>query len=440
MLSEKENEFLTRTGPGTPMGELFRRYWLPFHLRDEAPEADDAPLRVRLLSEDLLLWRDTEGRLGLIQERCPHRGTSLFYGVNDQNGLRCCYHGWKFDVAGNCTDMPSDAPGSTFKERVRARAYPVLESGGALWAYMGPAEKRPPEPRFSMNVLPSECVATFRFETYCNYLQSMEGDIDTTHISTLHLRYENEKEPPDDGTDRPGYPSRALAGYISASRKYARVEVQDTDYGLRLIAVRTTPRGNQFLRINCQVIPFMTFIASQRGDGICYTSVPIDDHSCMRIGFTIHRHKPFTPEEREGLKQERMHFEADGRTRLMRSDNDYLIDRAAQKTITPSGIIPTREQDAAATESMGPVMDRTQEHLYHADAAIIRYRQLLMNAARNLQEGEEPASLDPGIPFERIRSEEIIIGPEEDPFQVACDAGEGRRSASGRREPVAAGD
>ncbi len=133
--------------------------------------------------------------------------------------------------------------------------------------------------------------------------------------------------------------------------------------------------------------------------------------------------------------QERMHFEADGRTRLMRPDNDYLIDRVAQKTITPSGIIPTREQDAAATESMGAVMDRTQEHLYHADAAIIRYRQLLMNAARNLQEGEEPASLDPKIPFERIRSEEIIVGPNDDVFQVACDAGEGSR-----REPVAAGD
>lgn len=439
MLSEKENEFLTRTGPGTPMGDLFRRYWLPFHLSAEAPETDGAPLRVRLLSENLVLFRDTDGRLALIQENCPHRGTSLFFGVNDQGGLRCCYHGWKFDVTGQCIDMPSDAPGISFKDRVHARAYPVIESGGALWAYMGPLDKQPAAPRFSMNVLPSDCVANFRFATACNYLQSMEGDIDTTHISTLHLRYGNEKRPEDDGTDKPGYPSRALSSYISASRKYARVDVQDADYGLRLIAIRTTEKGNQFLRINSLVLPMMVFIGAQRGAGLCYTSVPVDDHNCVRIGFALHPSKPFTAEEREALHQDRMHFEADGKTRLMRADNDYLIDRAAQKTVTPSGIGPTREQDAAATESMGPIMDRTQEHLYHADAAIIRYRQLLMNAARNLQEGEEPPALDPSIPFEKIRSEEIIIGPDEDPWLVAIGAGEHSRPDD-HRVAVAAGD
>ncbi|MCL6641133.1 MAG: Rieske 2Fe-2S domain-containing protein, partial [Candidatus Rokubacteria bacterium] len=138
MLSAAENEFITRTGPGTPMGALLRRYWHPFWLAADAPEADGAPVRVRLMGEDLVLFRDSDGRLALIQERCPHRGTSLFYGVNDKGGLRCIYHGWKFDVEGRCIDMPSDAPGSTFKDRVRARAYPVIESAGALWTYMGP--------------------------------------------------------------------------------------------------------------------------------------------------------------------------------------------------------------------------------------------------------------------------------------------------------------
>jgi phthalate 4,5-dioxygenase len=423
MLTAAENAFITSTVPGTPTGELVRRFWVPFGLASEAPESDGAPVRVRLMSENLVLFRDTSGRLGLLQENCPHRGTSLFYGVNDDGGLRCCYHGWKFDVEGQCTDMPSDAPGSTYKDRVRARAYPVITSAGALWTYMGPEERRPQEPDFVFSHLSDDHVVTFRFDTFCNYVQSMEGDIDTTHISTLHLNYKDE-EPIDDGTDRPGYPSPAFGRYIRASRKYARVEVQDTDYGLRLIAVRSTPKGNQFVRINCLVLPFSVFIASAGTGGTMFTSIPVDDGQCLRLGFTFRTDRPFTNEERNEIRYSRNHFEADGKTRLMRADNDYLIDRLAQKAITPSGILPTREQDAAATESMGRIMDRTEEHLYHADAAIIRYRQMMMAAARNLQEGQEPASLDGSVRFDKIRSEEIIVGPNDDPWLIACDAGE----------------
>jgi phenylpropionate dioxygenase-like ring-hydroxylating dioxygenase large terminal subunit len=437
MLTAVENEFVTRTGPGTPMGELLRRFWTPFALASEAPEADEAPVRIRLMSENLILFRDTDGRLGLLQENCPHRGTSLYFGVNDEGGLRCCYHGWKFDIEGRCVDMPSDAPGSTYKDRVRARAYPVLESAGALWTYMGPADRRPQEPGFVFNKLGDDHVVTFRFDTFCNFLQSMEGDIDTTHISTLHLNYKDET-PVDDGTDRPGYPSRAFGQYIRASRKYARVDVQDTDYGLRLIAVRTTPKNNQFVRINCLVLPFSVFIASAGTGGTMFTSIPVDDGQCLRLGFTYRTDRPFTEEERNEILYSRNHFEADGKTRQMRADNDYLVDRVAQKTITPSGILPTREQDAAATESMGRVMDRTEEHLYHGDAAITRYRQLMINAARNLQEGQEPASLDGSVAFDKIRSEEIIIGPSDDPWLIACDAGE--ELTAGRRVAVAAGD
>jgi phthalate 4,5-dioxygenase len=436
MLSAAENELVTRTGPGTSMGELIRRYWVPFALVSDATEPDGPPVRIRLMSEDLILFRDSDGRLGLIQENCPHRGTSLFYGVNDQGGLRCCYHGWKFDVEGRCIDMPSDAPGNNYKDRVQARAYPVVESAGALWAYLGPSGKRPLEPRFSFNLLPADHVVTFRFNTECNYVQSMEGDIDTTHISTLHLTYGDESTI-DDGTDRPGYPSQAFGRFIRASRKYARVDVQDTEYGLRLIASRLTPKGNQFVRINCLVLPISVFIASPGHGGTMFTSVPVDDGRSVRLGFTFRADRPFTEEERNQILVFRNHFEADGKTRLMRAENDYLVDRTAQKTITPSGIIPTREQDAAATESMGRIMDRTQEHLYHADAAIIRYRQLMMNAARNLQEGQEPPGADGGIAYEKVRSEEIIIGPDDDPWLVATDAGE--RLPADHRVPVAAG-
>jgi phthalate 4,5-dioxygenase oxygenase subunit len=438
MLSAAENELITRTGPGTPMGELLRRYWVPFALSSDATEPDGAPVRIRLMSENLILFRDSDGRLGLIQENCPHRGTSLFYGVNDQGGLRCCYHGWKFDVEGRCVDMPSDAPDSTFKDRVRARAYPVVDSAGALWAYMGPEDKRPVEPHFSFNKLSPDHVVTFRFDTHCNYLQSMEGDIDTTHISTLHLNYADEAVVEDE-TDRPGYPSQALGRYIRAARKYARVDVQDTDYGLRLIASRLTDKGNQFIRINCLVLPLSVFIASAGNNGTLFSSVPIDDGECVRLGFTYRTDRPFTDEERHQILVGRNHFEEDGKTRLMRAENDYLVDRVAQKTITPSGIIPTREQDAAATESMGAIMDRTSEHLYHGDAAIIRYRQLMIAAARNLQEGEEPPNLDPNAPLDKIRSEEIIVGPDDDVASIAADAGEASKPID-RRVAAAVGD
>jgi hypothetical protein len=171
----------------------------------------------------------------------------------------------------------------------------------------------------------------------------------------------------------------------------------------------------------------MTLIAAPRGAGTSFSVIPVDDEHCLRIGFTSRLDRPFTDQERRAILVERNHVEADGVTRLMRADNDYLIDRAAQKTVTPSGIIPTREQDACATESMGAITDRAAEHLYHADAAIIRYRQMLIAAARNLQEGREPPGLDPHFPIGSIRSEEIIIGPDDDPWLVAAGAGETAR-------------
>jgi phthalate 4,5-dioxygenase oxygenase subunit len=430
MLSPAENEFVTRIGPRTPMGELLRRYWQPFLLSAELGSPDSPPVRVKLLGERLIAFRDSAGRPGLLQEHCPHRGASLYYGINDQGGVRCIYHGWKFDVEGACTDMPSDMPGNTFKERVRARAYPVLESAGALWAYMGPPEKQPAPPSFFFNKLPLDQVVAIRTPIYCNYLQSIEGNIDSTHIGTLHVYYAHE-QPVDDGTDRPGYPSAEFSTYLR-SLKYAQVDVQDTDYGLRLIAIRDTPRGNKHVRINCLAMPLMTFISSPRGSGSCFTQLPIDDENCMRVGFHHRLDRPFTPEEREEIIARSMVLEEDGRTRLKRAENDYLIDRDAQKTIHPAGITPSGEQDYCVTESMGAILDRSEEHLYAADAAIIRFRQMLIAAARNLQEGEEPPGLDADIPFDRIRAEEIIIGPDEDPWLVATHAGE----ASKRGEKV----
>ena len=232
-------------------------------------------------------------------------------------------------------------------------------------------------------------------------------------------------DPVDDGTDRPGYPSPRYSLYVRAKHRYARIDVQDTAYGFRLIAVRPTDAGNQHVRINCHVLPEFTFIASQGKAGTVLNAVPVDDDNSMRFAIQYNPDRPFTADERQSISARNMLMNpADPTRRLKRLDNDYLIDRVAQKKTFMAGIWPIPEQDYAMTESMGPIMDRTKEHLYPADAAIIRLRQMLIRAARNVEAGQEPPGLDPSIPFEKIRSEEIIIGPEDDPWQVAAEAGE----------------
>ena len=424
MLSQQENEFLTTTNPGTPMGELFRRYWQPFLLKRELPENDGAPVRVRLLGEDLIAFRDSDGRVGLIGERCPHRGASLYFGINQESGIMCIYHGWKYNVDGNCIDMPSDVPGSRFMEKVHATAYPTIESAGVIWAYMGPADKQPAPPTYYMNMLPEENVVAMRTPIYCNYLQSIEGNLDSTHLGTLHMYYEN-LIPADQEFDKPGHPSPRFSQFITGTEKYARIDVQDTEYGYRLIAVRKTPKGNQHVRINCLALPIMSWIAAPRGLGSIFTQLPIDDHNCMRIGWRCNPDRPFSEQERTGMESQSMMMDPqDPSRRLKRLDNDYLQDRGAQKSKHPPGIWPGAEQDYCVTETMGPIYDRTKEHLYHGDAAIVRLRQMLGKAARELQEGIDPPGVNGEIAYHKIRSEDIVIGPDDDPWLVAADAGE----------------
>ena len=424
MLSQQENEYLTTTNRGTPMGELFRRYWQPFLLKSELPENDGPPVRVRLLGEDLIAFRDTDGRVGLIAESCPHRGASLYFGINQECGIMCIYHGWKFDVDGNCIDMPSDVPGSRFHEKVHVTSYPTIESAHVIWAYMGPPDKQPPPPSYYMNMLPEENVIAQRTPIYCNYLQSMEGNLDSTHLGTLHMYYDN-LIPADLEYDKPGHPTPRFSSFITGTEKYARIDVQDTDYGYRLIAVRKTPKGNQHVRINCLALPIMSWIAAPRGLGSIFTQLPIDDYNCMRIGWRCSPDRPFTEQERAGAASQSMMMDpANPKLRLKRLDNDYLQDRAAQKSKHPPGIWPGAEQDYCVTETMGPIYDRTKEHLYHGDAAIVRLRQMLGKAARDLQEGVEPPGVNGEIPYHKIRSEDIVIGPDDDPWLVAADAGE----------------
>src|SRR5438132_4140444 len=186
MLSKEENEFLCRIGPGTPMGNFFRQYWLPAIRSDELPAPDCPPLRVRLLGEDLIAFRSTSGEVGLIQNACPHRGASLFFGRNEENGLRCVYHGWKFDVTGQCVDMPSEPAESNFKSKIKAKAYPCVERNGIIWMYMGPRETPPPLPEMEWNLLPDGQYRIGMNLRECNWVQATEGGIDSAHSAILH--------------------------------------------------------------------------------------------------------------------------------------------------------------------------------------------------------------------------------------------------------------
>ena len=418
MLSPEDNATLTRVGPGTPIGNLLRRYWLPALLSAELPEADCPPVRVRLLCEDLVAFRDSSGAVGLLAQACPHRGASLFFGRNEEQGLRCVYHGWKFDREGNCVDMPSEPAESNFKSKVHARAYPTHESGGIVWTYMGPAEKMTGFRDFGSDALPREQWRASKMLSYCNYVQSMEGNLDTAHISYLH-RNLDERNIEDDGTDKPGYSSQSMSSRIRSLDRTPRIEIEDTWYGYRYAGIRTTPRGHTHVRVTDYALPVMTFVSALPVGGGCGMFVPIDDNTCWRYNIAMHADGGSAgrvdPIAQAKLQQAPAKNVAPGQSqRYTETENDYLLDREDQKTRTYTGIPGTVQQDLAVTESMGSIYDRSSEHLGQTDLAIIRMRQLLLKAARDLEEGIEPPAIDPLLPYREIRSAEKILEAGED--------------------------
>lgn len=409
MLTREENELLTRTGPRTPMGELLRRYWVPALLRDQLPGSDSAPVRVKVLGEELVAFRDTNGRVGLIGEYCAHRGASLFFGQNRDGGLRCVYHGWKFDVDGNCVEMPNEPPESRVK--IRLKAYPCRELGGLVWTYMGPKDRMPALPELEWARVPdSHRFVSKRFQA-CNYLQAMEGGIDSSHISFLHR---------DLGPNRQrgvGTPSRGSA--VTRKDTAPIFEVADTEYGLLIGARRDADEQSYYWRLTQWLMPWYTMIPPF-GDLPLggHAWVPIDDESCSAWSISWHPKRAVTEEEvanwRSGAG---IHIELIPGTYLPKQNksNNYLIDREAQRTDRSlSGIDGIAPQDMAVQESAGTIFDRTTEHLGQADLAIIRARQRLLQAVRDLQGGVEPPALDPRS--HRIRSVSLIL-PKETPFQ-----------------------
>ena len=366
MLSNEHNELLTRTGTGTPMGELIRRYWVPALLSEEIPEPDCPPVRVRILSEELVAFRDSRGKIGLLGEHCLHRGTSLFYGRNEECGLRCIYHGWKYDVDGNVLDTPAEPAGSDFKTKLKHTAYPTAEVAGIVFAYLGPKEKMPLFPHYEWARLPKEQTYVTKGLLECNYLQGLEGECDSSHLSFLHREFTAS--------------GRRQLFALDSAPEY---ETEETDFGVRLIATRKAGPDNQYVRVSSFVMPISCWVPARNRENHIY--VPADDEHAWRYDLGFLRDRKPTEEDLNRKTQIGPDYH-----RVRNLKNNYLQNRQLQATTDYTGIENFLNEDGCATESMGPIYDRSREHLGVSDKAVIAVRKFLINAVKEFQAGKEP--------------------------------------------------
>jgi phenylpropionate dioxygenase-like ring-hydroxylating dioxygenase large terminal subunit len=382
MLSAHDNDTLTLTGAGTAMGDLLRRFWLPVLLAQELPAPDCDPVRAAVCGQELVAFRDSEGRIGLLDARCPHRGAELFWGRNEECGLRCVYHGWKFDVDGVCVDLPSEPAESNFKDKVRIGVYPAREAGGLIWGYFGPAEALPPFPRFEFAAVPPGHRFVSKKLQECNWAQSLEGAIDTAHFSFLHMPKEV-----DDATPQ-------IVRWMKNDGA-PRFTVIPHDAGFVIGGARSTETDDLYWRITQFFVPNHSLAPGSMGQDSMNGQawVPIDDTHCWVYCYTWNPWRPITERERTAMAGGAgIHSEVDRNWRPVRNrDNDYLIDRQAQRTTSFTGVKGISEQDAYIQDSQGAIVDRTKEHLGTTDVAIIEWRKLMLKLARDLREGEEPA-------------------------------------------------
>jgi phthalate 4,5-dioxygenase len=398
MLSQEENEFLTRVGPGTPMGELLRRFWMPALLSSEVDEPDCPPVRMRLLGEDLIGFRDTTGRVGIIEAFCAHKLANLFWGRNEDCGLRCTYHGWKYDVSGNCVDMPNEPEDSRFKEKIRLKAYPTREQGGVVWVYMGPSDREPSElPQLEWVRAAAGYQHVTKWLQRTNWVQGMEGEIDTSHISFLHR------------TMQPYNARRSIHQPLDEARIAARrdgsprLTLRETPYGFTYGARRSVGDGAYYWRVTRWMYPFYSLIPGDPGTGgRCW--VPIDDEHTWTFAYQCRSETPYSESEHAQIMEGsafppritrgtfalRDGYIIDSWLPVANRENDYLIDRAMQRTVNFTGIWGVNDQDRSIQEGMGPLVDRSREHLGTADLAAIAARRLLIDMARRLCAGIEP--------------------------------------------------
>lgn len=393
MLRQEDNEMLTGTDAGTPMGELMRRFWIPALLEEEVAEPDCPPVRVRLLGEDLVAFKDTDGRVGLMDAYCPHRRAGMFFGRNEECGLRCVYHGWKFDVDGNCTEMPSEPDESNFMHKVKIKTYPTVVRGGTVWTYMGPADLKPQLPNFEWADLPAgKLIVTKRLQE-CNWAQALEGGIDSSHISYLHRNLEDLKPQSKTAAEN-------KATNYAATDRHPVFFVDETDYGHRISARRNAGADEYYWRVTQYLVPFHTYIPPQMksgtdSSGLTYAGhvfVPIDDQNCWTWSFNCNPDRELNDHEKDFFHPRTgMWGPIDDEYKpLANKSNEYLIDRDRQQNDNFTGILGIPNQDAAVQESMGEICDRTNERLGTSDKAIIAFRKRILTMAKNLENGIEP--------------------------------------------------
>ena len=403
MLSAEDNELLTRTGPGTGMGEFFRRFWLPIALSRELPERDGAPIRVKVMDEDLIAFRATDGRVGLMEPRCAHRGANLFFGRNEECGIRCAYHGWKYDLEGLCVEMPNVPADAAYHGKISIKAYPTREFGDMVWAYMGPPDRTPELPQMEFGLVPESHRYVSKKLQQCNWAQSVEGALDTAHFSFLHMPA----------------PKVAEAIHPDANADQRRLKWMRDDPMPRFSignhavgfvaggAARNADGDDLYWRISQFMLPNHS-LAPNALPGENYqgqTWVPIDDESCWIYTYVWNPERPLTEAERAKIESGHgvLAQLGPGFVPLRNRDNDYLIDREDQKHHTFTGIKGVAEQDAMIQDSQGLIADRTREHLTPTDAATLRFRRAVLDGVKDLRGGTEPAAAKNGAAY-RLRS------------------------------------
>jgi len=385
MLSHADNETLVRVGAGTPMGSLFRLYWIPFFLSRDL-EKDGQPKRVKLLGEDLVVFRDTEDRVGLIANACAHRGAPMMFGRNEDCGIRCIYHGWKYDVTGAIVDMPAEPPRSRLMERVRITAYPCRERNGVVWTYMGAdTETLPPLPNMEWNLVPEANIHLSMRVQECNWLQALEGEIDSAHAPILHARIDSQG---------------AINDWIAKRDLRPSFECMRQEFGMSIAARRQLDDRTLYWRVNQFVLPFYSLVPPQSKfpELSGHAWVPMDDETTICLMFSYHPSEPLLDRTRELFIEGHRGRETGHASRhayaprpattpyaeywtKFTPDTGFQFDFESQRTTWFSGLPGLWVQDGACQTGLTPIYDRTQEHLCASDTGIVMTRRLLLESA-----------------------------------------------------------
>jgi nitrite reductase/ring-hydroxylating ferredoxin subunit len=409
MLSAEDNDVLARVGVGTPMGNLFRRFWLPALLEEEVAQPDGPPVRLRLLGEDLVAFKDTSGKIGIVDAYCSHRRAGLYFGRNEECGLRCVYHGWKFDVDGNCVDVPSEPRDARQLQQLRIKAYPTKVQGGVVWVYMGP-QNNAEIPNFEWSRVPrSKSTVTKRLQR-TNWAQAVEGGIDSAHVSFLHHHNKKVQNPF-------GFQDSAEVWKYLEQDTHPVFSVDDVDSGLLIYARRNAGADSYYWRVTHFLLPCYTLTPPTVDPATTMTApyyghawVPIDDYNCWTWSFHASPYADYSDAEREfqagangiwGPVDESYHP-------IFSLANDFGLDRERQRKDNYTGIEGIQNQDAAIQESMGPIVDRTGEHLGRTDLAVVRFRRQMLRLARELTQGREPVAASQGRLYD-VRPATVVL-------------------------------